>query len=176
LSTLDPDILEDTNFDVADVAPAEPKRRGRKAYPRDADGNIIRPDGSTSRPAGRTKTKSSLESQISGFVTLANMLVNAYKPGMALDQAETTLLVRAIDAQAQTSPKFRKFIENFLKGAGSANLLGVVILIAGRRVARADLIPLPADAPVKSTDFDNMLGALIFSMAQGKPAEGLGVS
>ena len=175
MSTLDPETNEVENEFNTDVAPST-KRRGRQPYPRDEHGNIIRPDGSTSKPVGRPKGKGSLESQISGFVTLANMLVNGFKPGMALDQAETTLLVRAIDQQAQSSPKFRKFLEGFLKGAGGVNLFGVVLLIASRRIVRANLVPLPEESPVKSQDLDNLIGTFLFSMAQGKPSEGLGVS
>lgn len=32
-----------------------PKKRGRKPYPRDANGNIIRPDGSVSKPSGAVR-------------------------------------------------------------------------------------------------------------------------
>jgi hypothetical protein len=109
-------------------------------------------------------------------VTLVNMLVASFKPGMQLDQAEQILLVRAMDQQAQSSPKFRKYLEKFLAGAGSVNLVGVAVLIIARRVVRADLIPIPAEAPVKGSDIDNMLGTILFGMAQGKPAEGMTVS
>jgi len=49
----DSETLE-TSFDT-DVDPQVPKKRGRQPYPRDAAGNIIRPDGSTSKPARTTE-------------------------------------------------------------------------------------------------------------------------
>ncbi len=40
-----------------DVQPPEPKKRGRKPYPRDANGNIVRPDGTVSaaKPQSRSQ-------------------------------------------------------------------------------------------------------------------------
>lgn len=43
-------IPDSPNLPPPDVATPEPKKRGRKPYPRDAAGNIIRPDGTTAKP------------------------------------------------------------------------------------------------------------------------------
>jgi hypothetical protein len=158
----------------ADVDPQVPKKRGRQPYPRDAAGNIIRPDGSTSKPAGRPKTKGSLENQISGFVTLVNMFVMSFKPDMALDQIESTALVRALDQECQANARFRKYMESIVKVGGGANLLSVVVLIVGRRAARANLLPMPDESPIKNADIDRMCGALIATTVN-KPFSGLNV-
>lgn len=155
--------------EVPDIAPNPPRRRGRQPYPRDTAGNIIRPDGTTSKPVGRPRSKISLEAQLDGFVTLVNTLILAYKPLYALDPIEKAALVKALDQQCQTSPKFRKYIEKFLQGAGGVNLLGVVLIIVSRRALRANLLPMPADAPIQPRDLDNMAGAMLFAMTQGTP-------
>ena len=157
---------------ATEVAPdTGTKRRGRQPYPRDpVTGEMIRPDGSKGKPQGRPRSKISLEAQLDGFVTLVNTFVLAFKPAMGLDQIEKAALVKALDQQCQTSPKFRKYIEKFLQGAGGVNLLGVVLLIVSRRVLRANLVPIPEDAPIKSEQLDNMAGALLFAMTTGTPS------
>jgi hypothetical protein len=170
LSTLGPNDEIENEFST-DVAPeTTPKRRGRQPYPRDEMGNIIRPDGSKGKPVGRPRSKISLEAQLDGFVTLVNTFVIAFKPFYALDQIEKAALVKALDQQCQTSPRFRKYIEKFLQGAGGVNLVGVVLIIASRRALRANLIPIPEDAPIHSEELDNMAGALLFAMTTGTPS------
>jgi hypothetical protein len=170
VSTIDPETDEVKFDEVSDIAPEKPKHRGRTAYPRDpVTGEIIRPDGSKGRTPGRPRTKISLEAQLDGFVTLVNTLVIAFKPLYALDQIEKVALVKALDQQCQTSPRFRKYIEKFLQGAGGVNLLGVVAIIAVRRVARTGAIPLPVDSPISAQDIDNMAGGLLFAMTTGTP-------
>jgi hypothetical protein len=169
LSTLNEDGAVENEFST-DIAPdSGSKRRGRQPYPRDEMGNIVRPDGSKGKSVGRPRSKISLEAQLDGFVTLVNTFVLAFKPLYGLDQVEKSALVKALDQQCQTSPKFRKYIEKFLQGAGSANLFGVVIIILSRRVLRANLIPIPADAPIHAAELDNMAGALLFAMTTGTP-------
>lgn len=163
----DNDTLE-TEFD-RDVDPQIPKKRGRQPYPRDAAGNIIRPDGTTSKPVGRPKSKASLEMQISGFVTLINMFVQSFKPSMALDQTESTALIKAIDAECQVNARFRKYVESIVKGAGSVNLLSVVLIIVGRRVVRAGVLPIPEDSPVQASAIDNLLGTILSATTMQKP-------
>lgn len=169
MSTLDEDTGEIKDEFVADIAPDSngPKRRGRQPYPRDpVTGDIIRPDGSKGKAPGRPRSRVSLEAQLDGFVTLINMLVGAFKPGYELDQVEKSALVKALDQQCQTSPKFRKYVEKFLVGAGGVNLLSVVLLIAVRRVARANLVPVPADSPLQGKDIDNIAGTLLMALTQ----------
>jgi hypothetical protein len=157
-----------------DVAPQEPKRRGRQPYPRDAAGNIVRPDGSKGK-APTTRARVNLEDQINGFISLVNTVVMAFKPIMALDPIEQTALAKALNQQCQVSPKFRKYLEKALAGYGSANLFGVVAMIAVRRVARADLLPIPKDSPMKAQDIDNMCGALLMA-STGKMVSSLNVA
>ena len=171
--SLDPDTTDDfTGGSSSDIAPSAPKRKGRRPgfrMPRDAEGNVIHADGSVARTT-RTRGKISLEAQIDGFVTLVNTFVIAFKPTYALDQIEKAALVKALDQQCQVSPKFRKYLEKFLQSAGGVNLFGVVAIIVSRRALRANLLPLPADAPVSTTDLDNMAGALLFAMTTGTPS------
>ena len=162
----------DTSFE-ADVEPSEPKRRGRKAYPRDSAGNIIRPDGTTSKPTGRPKSKASLEAQISGFVTLINMFVTSFKPDYALDQVEANALVKAIDQECQANARFRKYVESVVKGVGGANLIGVALIIIGRRVVRANLLPIPDESPIKAKEIDNLLGTILYATSATKPIASL---
>lgn len=156
----------DDNMDVEPIVEGTTgqltsKRRGRQAYPRDAQGRIIRPDGTVGTRPVATRSRVNLEDQINGFVSLVNTLVIAFRPIMALDPIEQNALVKALNQQAQTSPRFRKYLEKALSGYGSANLFGVVAMIAVRRVARTSLIPIPADSPIKAQDIDNMCGALL---------------
>jgi len=167
----DSETLE-TSFDT-DVDPQVPKKRGRQPYPRDAAGNIIRPDGSTSKPQGRPKSKASLESQISSFVMLINMFVMSFKPDFALDQTESTALIKAIDQECQVNARFRKYVESLVKGVGGANLLGVVILIVGRRAVRANLLPIPSDSPINASSIDNLLGTILSATTMQKPITSL---
>lgn len=157
---VDGEITGEVTEDVA------PKRRGRQPYPRDpVTGAIIRPEGA--KAPGRPRSKGSIEAQISGFVTLINLLVRAFKPDYALDQVEQTALVKALDQQCQTSPKFRKYLEKIVAGSGNVNLIGVALIIVSRRVARAGLIPIPSDAPITASQLDDMGGALLYAMTTG---------
>ena len=171
MSTLNDEGAIENEFST-DIAPDNgTKRRGRQPYPRDPiTGEMIRPDGSKGKTAGKPRSKISLEAQLDGFVTLVNTFVLAFKPLYGLDQLEKSALVKALDQQCQTSPKFRKYIEKFLQGAGGVNLLGVVLIIVSRRVLRANLIPIPDEAPIHAAELDNMAGALLFAMTTGTPA------
>ena len=89
MSTLNDDGAIENEFST-DIAPdSGTKRRGRQPYPRDPiTGEMIRPDGSKGKTAGKPRSKISLEAQLDGFVTLVNMLAGAFKPGYELDQIE----------------------------------------------------------------------------------------
>lgn len=157
---------EDT---FTDVAPETPKRRGRQPYPRDPlTGAIIRPDGSKSATRG-PKTRGSLENQIGGFLIMWNTPIRMLMPVYALDQVEIEALAKALDQQCAVSPKFRKYMESALKGIGGVSLIGVLAVIIGRRIVRADLVPIPSEAPVNKAQIDAMLGGIL-SMSIAKPA------
>jgi hypothetical protein len=169
ISTLDKDDLS-AEFSAGDIAPeTQSKRRGRQPYPRDAAGNIIRPDGSKVKPIGRPKGIADLESQLNSFVTLINTLVLAFKPDYALDQIESVALVKALAQQCQTSPAFRKYVEQILKGMGGVSLIGVLALIVARRVARAGVLPIPTGSPMSAQNIDDMCGALLMATTGTKP-------
>jgi hypothetical protein len=107
--------------------------------------------------------------QISGFVTLINMFVQSFKPSMALDPIESTALIKAIDAECQVNARFRKYVESVVKGAGSVNLLSVVLIIVGRRVVRAGVLPIPEDSPIQAPAIDNLLGTILSATTMQKP-------
>jgi hypothetical protein len=92
------------------------------------------------------------------------MLVMAYKPLYALDPTESAALVQALLQQCTISPRFRKYVEKLLSGTGSASLVVVVGIIAIRRVARADVLPLSNDGPLTGQQVDNMLGMFLQGM------------
>ena len=162
-------VGSETEDITTDVAPQPEKKRGRQPYPRDAAGNIIRPDGSTSKPSGRpAKSRGSLETQIGGFLTMWNTPIRMMLPLYALDPVEIEALAKALDMQCQTSPRFRKYMESALKGIGGVSLIGVLAVIVGRRVVRADLVPIPTEAPVNKEQIDAMLGGVLsMSIAKG---------
>jgi hypothetical protein len=174
------DVSEEFASGSIDVAPKQ-SRSGRR-FERDAQGRVLNSDGSIRKARGTstgtgtstTRTRVNLEDQISGFIQLINTVVMAFKPIMALEPIESLALAKALNQQCQTSPKFRKYLEKALAGYGSANLFGVVAMIAVRRVARADLLPIPADSPMKAQDIDNMCGALLMA-STGKAVSGLNV-
>ena len=176
MSTLDEDTGEIKDEFVADIAPdgSGPKRRGPKPYPRDEAGNIIRSDGSKGKAPGRPRSRVSLEAQLDAFVTLVNILVGSFRPGYELEPFEQSALVKSLDQQCQTSPKFRKYVEKFLVGGGGINLLGVVGLIAARRIARANLIPIPEGSPLDNEKIDNMAGLFLQKLTT-KTVTGLNV-
>lgn len=66
--------------------------------------------------------------------------MNMIKLGDELDEMEIAQLAKAIDAQAQRSPRFKKYVEMALglgAGFGIVSILGIIV---GRRAARHGLI------------------------------------
>jgi hypothetical protein len=89
-------------------------------------------------------------------------------PLYALDPVEIEALAKALDMQCQTSARFRKYMESALKGIGGVSLIGVLAVIIGRRVVRADLVPIPTEAPINKEQIDAMLGGVLsMSIAKG---------
>ena len=169
------DVMEDFS---GEVAPREEKHRGRPRgfrMPRDENGNVIRSDGTIRATRGASTRKASLESQLTGFVTLVNTLVMAFRPDMALDQIEQTALIKALDAQCQASPKFRKYVESIVKGLGGVNLMGVIVIIVARRVVRSGALPIPENGPATPGQIDNLLGAVLFASTGKTPITSMNV-
>lgn len=117
---------------------------------------------STRRTPTRAGTRS-LAPEITGLLTLINtgLLMSplgtrpaaaSYDPsitpthvGDELDAAEIAALAAALDAQARRSPRFRKFLEGALTASAGGQLVGIVGIIAARRLARHGVIPAEAD-------------------------------
>lgn len=125
-----------------------PKRRGRP--PRDPNAPVVR--------RGR---KRSMEAQIGSALVMANMPLMLFATNDALDNAEIEALAKALDAQAQSSPRFRKYLETALEATSGGQLATVGIIIIARRMARHEfLLPKAADA---------QLGSIIGSVASAAP-------
>jgi hypothetical protein len=84
----------------------------------------------------------------------------------ALDNAEVNALAKSIDQQCQSSPRFRKYIESMLVVGTSTSLFAVVGIIAGRRLVRHNLIPVP-DELGGAANIDAALGAALSVMSGG---------
>jgi hypothetical protein len=112
----------------------------------------------------RVNRKGSLEKEIGGLLVMVNMplqMVPALQRD-ALDHVEITALAKAIDQQCQTSPQFRKYVEQLLKVQGGTSLVAVVALIAGRRVIRHDILPIEIPEEIGgAAGVDLMLGQAI---------------
>lgn len=129
------------------VADTVPKRRGRP--PRDP-----------SAPVQRRKARS-LEGQIGSALVMANLPLMMFATGDALDNAEIEALAKAIDAQCQSSPRFRKYVQAALDASSGGQLITVSGIIIARRMARHEFI-LPKEA-------DAQLGRVIGSVAAAAP-------
>lgn len=135
------------NFRPASDIPADrPPRRGPG-----------RPPGS----GGRRTSSKSLRKQIDGLIVTLNTIIQQLRPADALDAVEIATLVKAIDEQAKTSPRFRRGLESILSVTGGAGLLPVIGIIAARRLARHHVLPAPVDP----------LGSVVLQMMQAEPSE-----
>lgn len=135
------------------------KKRGRK--PGSSSGTSTRGDYAPRRGSVN------LETQIGAFLFTINTPFQLFLPKDALDAVEVQALAAAINQECQRNARFRKYVEQALRVQGGTSLLLVVAAIAGRRVARHNLIDIPE--PIGNEGFDAMLGGVI-SMASGKGA------
>jgi hypothetical protein len=134
---------------LPESAPKRPRGRPPKIDP--VTGERVNKPGT--RSSGSRKPRS-LETQIGGLLTTVNVVVMMVPPIRedALDVAEITALAKAMDAQAQQSPRFRKYVEAMLAAGSGGQLFGVMAIIAARRAARHGLAP---------AEIDPMLGAML---------------
>lgn len=119
---------------------------------------------------GRPPTKS-LEAQIGALIVMVNLTIQSIPPLRqdAMDVYEMEALAKAIDLQAKTSPRFRRYLEALLSAGSGAGLIGIMAMIGARRAARHGLMPAEVDA---------LLGSMIqgatrtpaMPPAQGEPA------
>lgn len=135
--------------DVAQEAKPDstPKRRGRP--PRDPNAPPVQRRGRKPR---------SLESSIGSALVMVNLPIMMFASGDALDNAEIEALAKAIDAQCQTSPRFRRYVQTALDASSGGQLITVSGIIIARRFARHEFL-LPKAA-------DDQLGKIIGSIPQ----------
>ncbi len=128
------------------VADSAPKRRGRS--PRDPNAPI------------RPRKSRSLEASIGATLVTVNLPLMLFAADDALDMAEITALSKAIDAQCQSSPTFRKYVQMAIDGTSGGGLIVIVGMIGARRLARHGiLLPKAADAQIGAV-LSGDLGAL----------------
>lgn len=118
------------------------RKPGRKAGPaaQRRERAPARPREATGAPAGRT---GSLRVRIGGALAMLNMiaLVIPATSRDALSPVEVDALAKGVDAQCQASPRFRRYVETALAASGASGLVGVIAMIAARRVARHGIVP-----------------------------------
>lgn len=129
------------------------KRRGRPAGP----------NSGTRRTGGRRST-GSLRTQIGSLLVTINLPIQLLSAKNALDRVEIDALAKSIDEECQRDARFRKYVEQMLAVQGGTSIVLVVGAIAGRRVARNNLISVPE--PIGNQGLDDMLGGVI-SMTTG---------
>ncbi len=119
---------------IAELPPdAAPKRRRR---PRDPNA-----------PATKRRARS-LEPQIGAALTTLNLAFWAIPPlrDDALEAVEIEALAKAIDAQARTSPTFRRYLVIALEATSGGQLMMVLVVIGARRLSRHGFLPAEVDA------------------------------
>lgn len=93
------------------------------------------------KPAAKPAPKRrNLEAELGQMLVMANLMAAPFLGPDAMDDAEILVLARAMNDQANKSPRFRKIVEGALTASGSGGLLGVVVIIGGRRLARHRVI------------------------------------
>lgn len=154
----------------ADFAPvSEPQ-----APQLDANGQPIkrrgRPPGSKNKtyagqPVGsRRGGKESLKTQIGAMLVTFNMPLRMLPMTAiyALDTTEIEALATALDTECQNNATFRKYVIKALQVQGTSSLVGVLVVIAGRRVVRAGVVPEEILAPVGGKEgADAALGIML---------------
>lgn len=126
------------------IPDSAPKRRGRP--PRDPNAPPV---------TRKRRSKASLETQIGAMLMTFNFAFMVIPPIRqdALDEAEISALAKAIDQQAKSSPRFRKYLEAMLGATSGGQLVSVCAIIGARRLARHE-IGLPKEA-------DEALGSML---------------
>jgi hypothetical protein len=163
--------IPETSFDFGVTDPDAPfgrkpdgtpfKRRGKNRPGYDS--------AQTKGPSGTRTTRSysgSLENQLGAFLVTVNAPLMLFASRDALDPVEIQALAKALDQEAQRSPRFKKYLQQALAIQGGTSLLLVIAAIAGRRVVRHNLVEVPA--PLGNDGVDAALGGIIsMTIAKG---------
>lgn len=142
-----------------------------------------RPPGSKNRTYGgqpvgsRGRGKESLKTQIGAMLVTFNMPLRMLPITSkdALDPTEIEALATAIDTECQNNPTFRKYVVKALQVQGTSSLIGVVAVIAGRRVVRHGIIPDDVLAPVGGKEGADAMIGLMLPMMTAAPVPNLTV-
>lgn len=153
----------------------------------DANGQPVkrrgRPPGSKNKTyagqavGSRRSGRDSLKTQIGAMLVTYNMplrmlpMTSMY----ALDATEIEALATALDTECQNNANFRKYIVKALNVQGVSSLVGVVAVIAGRRVVRAGLIPDEVLAPLGGKEGADAVIGQVLPMMTAAPVPNLTV-
>lgn len=159
-------------FDIAAEEPAVKNDIADAPYGYKADGTPAKKRGRPPGPnSGQRRTSSgrrstgSLRTQIGALLVTINLPIQLVSSKNALDRVEIDALAKSIDDECQRDARFRKYVEQMLAVQGGTSLVLVIGAIAGRRVARNNLISVPE--PIGNEGLDNLLGGVISMTAGG---------
>lgn len=162
-----------TDFAPSDVEPKVPQL--------DANGEPIkrrgRPPGSKNRTYGgqpvgsRRGGKESLKTQIGAMLVTFNMPLRLLPmtAGDALDVTEIEALATALDTECQNNPSFRRYVVKALQVQGASSLVGVIAVIAGRRVVRHGVVPDEILAPLGGKEGADVALGIMLPMMTAQP-------
>jgi len=120
-----------------------------KAAQEKAQKDKIKPPPKSKTTTKRITTRS-LETEIGALLVTGNLLLAPIIRDDMLDDLEITALAKAIDQQSQRSPAFRRYLMRALETAGGANIVTILVVIAGRRMARHEIIDKNWDLRLRS--------------------------
>lgn len=86
--------------------------------------------------------------------------------GDELDEMEIAHLAKALDAQCQRSPRFKRYVETFLGAAAGGGIVAIVGIIGARRLARHGVI-----APQLDVTLGNVLQGDMSALASFVPTQ-----
>jgi hypothetical protein len=145
------------------------KRRGRP------------PKTDQSEPTPRRRTRrANLETRVGAFITRVNVVfqmaaafVPAIHPDDPLAPYEIVALAKALTAQADKSPTFRRYLELAISTSDAADLVFVLGAIAVRRAANHGIVPQMIGTIASATlENPEALGSLLQMQTQEEPTDG----
>lgn len=132
-----------SEFDVAPNTTSEEAPYGYKKDGTPAKRRGRQPGSKNLGTTRRGRGSGSLKTQIGAMLVTFNMPLRMLPMTQiyALDTSEIEALATAIDTECQNNAQFRKYVVSALNVQGVSSLIGVVAVIAGRRVIRAGVVP-----------------------------------